>query len=344
VPSKLEVAYQDPGGVGYHPVLYMVRLAGRLLGAEPIILHPERVGRVAKVLALLPRRRSGGACLLICRSPSELASLSQIEAWRQRFGRVIAWVFDSFWVDHIPRFARLARHFDHVFVTEQEDLDRWRRRLRAPVDWLPWGSDVLGLGSFNPARSFDLVRVGRQPTEWEDDGVSARACQARGLVFGGRPEKRDDAEDNERLLMGHFADTKFTLSFSNAASPAAYTHHSREYITARWTDALASGAIVAGIAPRSDTARALLWPEATLELGSVALESGLDVLAPAVRAWTAARAHLNCSMALERLDWRWRFEKLSDALGVDAPALRADLAVMRRRIDDRRRQEENPPG
>lgn len=332
--SRLDLVYQDPGGVGYHPVLYMVRLAGRLLGADPIILGAQPTGRVDKLLALLPRRRGGGACLLICRSPSELASLTQIDDWRQKYGRVIAWVFDSFWVEHIPRFARLARHFDHVFVTEQEDLGSWRRSLRAPVDWLPWGSDVLGLGSFSPARKLDLVRVGRQPPEWDDDAVSARACQSRGLVFGGRPEKRDDAGDNERLLMSCFADTKFTLSFSNAASPAAYTHHAREYITARWTDALASGAIVAGIAPRSETARALLWPQATLELDSVAREAGLYVLERAVRDWTPARAQLNWSMALERLDWRWRFERLRDALGVEAPALGAELAALRQRIDD----------
>jgi hypothetical protein len=320
----------------------MVRLAGELFGIEPTILPAEPRGRATKVLSLLPRRRRGGACLLICRSPSELDSLAQIDRWRSKYGRVIAWVFDSFWVESIPRFARVARHFDHLFVTEQEDLDRWRRAVHAPVDWLPWGSDVLGLGSLNPTRSIDLLRVGRQPEEWDDDIVSARACEARQLLFAGRPERLEDASENERALMNRFAETKFTLSFSNAVSPALYTHHSREYITARWTDAIAAGAIVAGIVPKSDTVRELLWPEATLELGTVAREAGLDVLERAKRAWTPARAQLNWSMALERLDWRWRFEKLRDALGIDAPALRADLAVLRQRIEDSRRKDTLP--
>ena len=58
---------------------------------------------------------------------------------------MVAWVFDSFWTNYVPRFARMARVFDHLFVTEQEDMDTWRNMLRAPVEWLPWGSDALRL-------------------------------------------------------------------------------------------------------------------------------------------------------------------------------------------------------
>lgn len=172
-----------------------------------------------------------------------------VQNWRQNYGRIVAWVFDSFWPNWIPPWIRASRIFDHVFVTEREDLNTWRHMLRAPVDWLPWGSDVLNLGSSNPSRQLDLVRFGRQPKDWDDDQVNARACESLGLSFRGRPPSFKDATDNERGLMGMLSKTKFALAFSNRANPTMQTHPEREYITGRWTDALASGATVAGIPP-----------------------------------------------------------------------------------------------
>lgn len=329
---KAVVAYPNPGGVGYHPVLYMVRLAAELLGSDLVLLEKPKAGRVSKLLGLAPRLRRGGPCLVICPSPPDMNALIEIEGWRTKYGRVIAWVFDSFWVDMIPRIARMSKHFDQVFVTEQEDLDGWRRALGVPVDWLPWGADVLRLGSANPARPYDLLRVGRQPPEWDDDAATAAAFEARGLRFHGRPPGHDDPAENERVLTAAFSEAKFTLSFSNSANPTLYTHPRRQYITARWTDALAAGAIVAGVPPRSPSVTALLWPEAMLDLASIERAAGLEVIAGAAKAWTPARAQYNWRMALERLDWRWRFEKLRDALGITAPRLDAELAEIRQRI------------
>jgi hypothetical protein len=329
--SRPLVVYKDPGGLGYHPVAHMVRLAAELLGAELAVLDARPPDRAQKLRALLPRRRSTQPCLVVCRSAEELHSLSEIDGWRRRFGRVVVWIFDSFATEKAPRYARAARHFDQVFVTELEAIDWWRRVL-GPVDWLPWGSDVFRLGSANPVRSLDLVRVGRQPPLWDDDAVSATACAARGLRFKGRPKGFDDPTDNERSLMQTFADAKFTLSFSNLVSPTSYTHGKITYLTARWTDAVSSGATVAGIPPDSQTARQLLWPEALLELGTVDREKGLDVITEAARQWTPARASHNWRQALERLDWRWRLERIRQALDVPAPTLEAELAELRARL------------
>ena len=78
-----------------------------------------------------------------------------------------------------------------------------------------------------------------------------------------------DPVANQASLMERLSRAKFTLSFSNAVSPASYTHPTREYLTGRWTDALASGAVVAGIAPACAATAELLWPAATLELATV---------------------------------------------------------------------------
>jgi hypothetical protein len=325
----LEIVYCDPGGEGYHPVLHMARLAAELLGARLTTIHPSSPGRARKLLALFPRTRGSTDCLFICPSPSHLASLIMIDGWRRSYGTLIAWVFDSFWPEMIPAFARMRCPFDRVFVTEREDLGTWRRTLRVPVDWLPWGADVLRLGSGGPDRPIDLVRVGRQPPDWDDDATTRGATAARGLCFEGRPPSWADASENERQLMQTFSRSKYTLSSTNIVSPSIQTHPTREYITARWTDALAAGAIVAGIPPRSETVQELLWPEALLDLRTTKVDEALDVLVEDVRRWNPTRAALNHARALERLDWRWRFLELAQALSKKTPVLDRELAKLR---------------
>jgi hypothetical protein len=324
--TSLQVVYYDPGSPGYHCVHYMARLAAELLNAELVVLHPESITLIDKVKAILPRGDQGADCLLICPSPADLGRILQITNWRKKYRVLIAWVFDSFWTENIPRYARWTQIFDHIFVTEQEDLDTWRRMVRAPVEWLPWGSDVLRLGSDNPYRHVDLLRFGRQPLQWDDDSANESECNARGLIFQGRPPTLKDATENQGSLMSSLRSTKFALAFSNVVSPNPQTHPTREYLTGRWTDALAAGAIVAGIPPRSGSVSSLLWPEALLDLGTVNQSAGLEVVTSALREWTPARVRCNYMQSLARLDWRWRFKRIAETLSIRSNQLDKELA------------------
>ncbi len=325
--SSIQVVYTNHGGEGYHCVLHMARLAAELLNGKLVLVQSGSPPAADKLSAIfLPRKRSRSTCLLICPLPADLSSILLIPNWRQTFSRIVAWVFDSFWTDWIPPWTRASRIFDHVFVTEREDLNTWRRMMHAPVDWLPWGSDVLNLGSANPVRPTDLLRFGRQPKEWDDDLANGQVCQASGINFHGRPPSLSDATDNERGLMGMLSETKFALAFSNRVSPGTQTHPKREYITGRWTDALAAGAAVAGVPPRSESVQSLLWPEALLDIGTVNQLEGLEVIGSMVRAWTPDRAQLNYIRSLETLDWRLRFKTLAEALDTRSLQLGAELA------------------
>lgn len=328
----VQVIYVDQGSPGYHSVYYMARLAAELLNGELVILDSKPLTVVEKLSSLFRRKNRGLPCLLICPGPSSLAAIFQIGSWREKCGRLVAWVFDSFWTDTIPRVARLGGVFDHVFVTEREDIDTWSKMISAPVEWLPWGADVLRLGSANPARRFDLLRIGRQPPEWEDDASSAFACQSRNLSFHGRPPTLDDATDNQLLMMGFLRDARLTLAFSNLVAATSYTHPLRQYLTGRWTDALAAGATVAGIPPRSESVQSMLWPEALLDLGTANRAEGLEVIARAVCEWSPGRARVNYLRSLERLDWRWRFKRIAAALDVHAQPLDLELAQVSRLI------------
>ena len=330
--SAFTIYYPDPGSEGYHPVRYMVELASELLDAEVVRLPKSEPARIMRLKGFVPRLRGDQDVLLVCPAPNDLLHLLRIPGWRRQLRTVVAWVFDSFWTDRLPAFSRAIGQFDHIFVTERDDLDVWRQLVRASVTWLPWGTDALRLGSSNENRPVDLQRVGRQPPGWTDDAVTERACRAAGLTFSGRPPSHALADDNQRTLMEHFAQAKLSLSFSNRVSPGIQTHPKREYITARWTDALASGAVVAGVPPRFDGQQELLWPEALLDLGTTNVELGLSRIQDGLARWTPEIARINHVRALERLDWRWRFRQIADLFGLPALRLRAELGEVEAQV------------
>jgi hypothetical protein len=317
-----------PGG-GWHPITWMVRLLAELLEAELVVVPLTRPSNAWRRGADLgPRRRGRETCLVVAPQPRYLNALLTRDYWIRGYGHVAGWVIDSFWVERIPA-RRTLRRFDRLFVTDQEVVEDWRQAAGLPVTWLPWGADVLRLGTGGGDRPVDLQRLGRQPEGWEDDDAVRSACAALGLRYEGRPAMHDDASANQAAVMQSLSRAKFVLAFSNAVSPAPYTHPTREYLTGRWTDALAAGAVVAGIAPRCGAATELLWEGATLELTDTDRAHGLERIAEAVRAWSPAVARENHARALERLDWRRRFAELAAALGVGSARLEAELDALR---------------
>lgn len=315
--------------MGWHPITHMVRLLAELLDAELVEVPVSRgLARRRQVFAAAPRRRGRGACLVVAAEPRHLLLLLDHDYLRHGHDVVAGWVIDSFWLERMPRTFLRRGHFDRLFVTDEELVEVWQAETGVPTSWLPWGSDVLRLGSGAAERPVDLQRLGRQPPEWDDDDATRLACERAGLRFEGRPSVHEDASDNQRVVMESLAQAKFVLAFSNAESGADYTHPTREYVTGRWTDSVACGATVAGIAPRVAAAEHLLPAGTILELDDTGLDSGLERIAAAVAEWSPERAEANHRFALERLDWRWRFHELAEALGLQSARLDAEMAAL----------------
>jgi len=328
--------YDNPRG--YCSIHHLANLAARLFEAS-VTGGDETSGRMGYgelARGLLGRRaRNAGPCLVICRAPADMRLLVRKPHGRSRFGATVAWIIDSFAWEAIPRSIRLLRPFDHIFVAGLADVEETRRRTGIPTSWLPIGTDALEYGDDRADRPVDVLRIGRQPAEWNDDQVSEAACRSRGLSFHGRPPFATNPRDNQIALHRHCADAKFCLAFSNTVAPAAYNHPTRAYLTPRWADALASGATTAGARPEAPGIDQLLWPEATLELGGIDRERGLDILVEAVRDWRPERAERNRLMALKRLDWRWRLGEIAKFLNLSPPPLLEELDRLRAAIADR---------
>jgi len=336
--SDLLIVNCIPEETGWGPVQHMIVLAAKLLEGEVVAAHPSKLpSATRKTLSILHRRSKRGSghesCLMICAGPADLLRVLDIAGWRQRFGFLAAWIIDSFWLDHISIATRWSRPFDHIFVTGLEDVHYWNRVTQTPITWLPWGSDVLRLGCSTPEREWDVLRVGRQPPEWEDDIATSAAAQLRGLRYRGRPSYAGKSPvQNYEFLMPIYGTSKHVWAFSNRVNPERYTHPTREYVTARWVDALACGATVAGIPPRGPGVDQLLWPGALLDLGTIRRDAGLDALALASNAWRPESAVKNNIMALRKLDWRWRLKSIADVFGISPQPLTGELTLLKQRI------------
>ena len=322
---------------GWSPIQHMVALAGEAFDCEIVAADGRRLSNATKALSVLRQRARGGAgaetCLIVCRGPADLLAVLNIENWRKRFRYLAGWVIDSFWLEHIPRSIRLRNPFDHIFVASLEDVDPWRKIVGAAVSWLPWGTDALRLGQGGAHRQWDLMRVGRQPPEWDNDLEAASAAESLGIRYRGRPDSSGlNALQNQKLMMQAYGAAKFTLAFSNAVNCDPNNHPTREYLTGRWVDALGCGSIVAGVPPRGANTEGLLWPGATLELGGIRRSEGLQVVASALREWTPDMAARNHQMALSRLDWRWRFKALAEVCGIRPAPLARELQLLEQRI------------
>lgn len=326
-----------PADAGWEPMRRMTALLAAYLDTNLRILPQNDGNRLrARIGELTYRnRRDGGQAVVVAANPGDLVSALG-NGVSGRYRRVVGWVIDSFWSERIPHAARSGKVFDHVFVTDAQDVPEWLAAGVPSVSVLPWGTDAWGMHASErgSTRKLDLLRVGREAPPWEDEDRVARAGEDHGLTFHGRPPFGSSSAEGSEILHRYLSRSRSVLAFSNSVSQANYTHKHREYLTARWTDSLAHGCLVVGRRPRSTSADELLWPEATLDLDPTDVEAGMVVLADALRRWTPEDAERRSLRALAHLDWRLRFRTLFADLGLDSPALDRDLAAMAAHLKD----------
>lgn len=325
--KKNLLVYVQQKGHGWASIDHMAKIAARCLGAEFLEIDDIDSVSVSCIVAGFFARETVryDSCIIVCPSPSDMRAVHLLRRSGLRADLTVAWVIDSFWTEYIRKSVTALKVFDHVFLTCFDDLPAWRKKTGLPCSYLPWGADVLGMGSAASPREIDLLRVGRQPAIWDDDEASRQACEAAGLVFSGRPPFEADRDRAQSSLVDYLKRSKHLLAYSNIACPSSYTHPVRQYLTGRWMDGLAAGCVIAGIPPVSPAIDEILWRDAILELPLDSRAKGIEMLREAVSDWSAEIPVRNYRMSLQKLDWRWRFDVLAKTLGMIAPVLATEL-------------------
>lgn len=318
---------------GWGPVDRLALVAADLLNGRVFAVSEERPNIFWRLSALTNRTigPEDRGILVLARSPHHLKSHILAGSFLRNYGFAAIWVIDAFRHEDIPPRWTMGP-FDLVAVCRPNDEEIYAKNTGKPVVVLPWGTDAFELGSANAARDVDVMRLGRQPEEWDDDATTARQCAANQLRFAGRPPQLENPLKNHESLMASMCDAKFVVAFSNLAAPAPYTHPTEEYVTARWTDALAAGSTVAGIAPHKDATLSSFWPGSLLEFDHIDLKHNISALREAKAIWTADKAVRNHREAIARLDWRWRIKTLADLMELWSPKLDATLDRLKQKL------------
>ena len=335
--TRVTVLSALPHGRGWSPGQHLVDMLVYLLQGERFDVHRKiRHPRLARLRPRWPSARgSEEDHVAICLVPDATLVPHSVAALR-RVGpvdRAALVIFDSYWTDPVTRHRRaIDRHFDVVTYMLAQDQAFYEKLFGKRCRWFPRGTDALSGGTADPDRPIDLLRVGRQPPDWEDDSETEAACDALGLRFQGRPEiEGPPRQQVPKLMSGFYGKSKFSVAFSDTAAPSGNRRPGQKHLTSRWTDALASGCTVAGRPPTTDLAR-IDWPEAFLELPSTNRDETIGLIAEAVADWTPDLARRNHLGALRNLDWRWTIRDLAEALSVRSPILTSELSQLEDKI------------
>jgi hypothetical protein len=331
----IDVYYSDPGR-GWWPIEDLALLAARLFRTDIRPVRSERSSRLNlirhQLLGSPGRRKRDRAALLIAPSLWNVEEFVREPDLLSQYSQIATYICDSM---HVEKFNRpgVFRHFDLVARMRPHDENIYRKWVGERALYAPFGTDALDRGGWRGARDLDVLRVGRQPPTWEDDAASAAKAASAGLTFHGRPPMIEGHEDAVQSLLGFYRCSKFTVAHSNLVAAHGSTHATKEYITARWTDALACGTVVAGVQPTGDRGVAEeLWPEGLIHLDDTDIEANLGEIAQANAAWTPEVARYNHLMSLKRLDWRWRLRAIANAMDWKVPDLDQDILRLEDRI------------
>lgn len=326
------VFYPQPSHYGWGSVTVMAHMLADSLEARLVTVDGDAgPGPWAQRMRRVPTPRLREDVFIVAPQPGHLSVVLSPRFRRLAPRRVFAWVIDSFNDHEVPDAARALGFFDGIFVGDAEAVPTWEKITRTPVHWLPFGTPAMEIVGDPTAveRTVDLQRLGRQPLGWEDDQLSAAASDA-GLTYSGSVPSAPDHHVNQQGLHRALRAARCVLAFSNVAAPADYTHPTYQYVTARWLDSLAAGALVAGTSPRCAAADRGLWPDGLVELPVTTPDDAMAAVRSALDAWTPEVARHNQVESLRRNDWRLRFAEIADVTGHTTPTLRGQLARLER--------------
>lgn len=257
---------------------------------------------------------------------ANLALLTSIPNWRERFDKVVAYIFDAWSPEIYPAYTR---QLDHIFVPMPELIPSLQAYFGVPVSLIPFGVDGLRQGSYQIERPFDLVSYGRIPIQFNQAFAKFNQPGTGRLYYRSTPrsaeiyptlpyEERRDTQDRKQLFK-ILRRSKVAIAFDTLYPGMRQFPYS--FVTLRWFECGAAGCVIVGKRPTTPLAQELLdWEDATIELpddpeASVRLIEEL---------WeNPARLHAiyrrNYVENLTRHDWRWRIKTMLDQLEIALP-------------------------
>jgi Glycosyl transferases group 1 len=294
----------------------------------------HHIARYKVVAEPLPRT---DLLLVVALTPMGLENLQSIPGWREKSGKVVVYIIDSYRHGWYKHFERTLRHVDHLLTPIAEDVEALSDLTGVPTSLLPWGSDVLRNGCGCGDRRLDVMAMGRQPPEHIETIARRLGVRESGkLLFHGVVDvwhgdrKRESRELMWQMMRASHLSLCYCPSFWCARDDIP------PMVTPRWLESLCAGAIPVGKRPATPlTDRLFDWEDALIDLPPEPEKAADGLLALLDDRERLRRAHArNYANMLRRHDWRYRILTLLGLLGCsEFGRLRDDLAELAQRTD-----------
>ena len=277
--------------------------------------------------------------------------LNRFDRWRDRFGLVIAYVFDAFnyttatkppiWRQLISPSFRTISRIDHLFVPIKDSIMPISNTYGIPVSYLPMACDVLKFGSARADRHIDVMGYGRQHPEHSkflSDYFNFE--RSNGIYYHTDHIHAQHVHDFARhraLFWNLLQRSKIALAYDAHLVNPTKKEFSVSFVGQRWFECLASGCLVAGRRPTCSEADELLnWEDSTVELpedNQAMLELILELLNDDARLENTRIR--NFQNSARKHDWRHRIQSFSSLLELPmTDRLKNELDELKNRADN----------
>jgi Glycosyl transferases group 1 len=262
----------------------------------------------------------------MCQFPIELSALKRIHGWRERSGKAVAFVLET-WSHKLHTAKaelRLLDDFDHVFVLNAASIPHLAKFTSAPCSFLATASDCLLGTPFPdpPERTVDVFSIGRRSPHAHDQLIEmARASNSFLYVYDTTRQGIAINWAETRLLTASLIKrSKFFVAYDHTVVDRGgiSKDFNERSISTRYFEGAAGGAVMIGTAPACPEFERLFdWEDALIEIPANP-ENLSEILAGlSARPERLQRiSTVNAIQSLRRHDWAHRWDEVLKALGL----------------------------
>lgn len=264
--------------------------------------------------------------MYMCQFPIDLGALERIDGWRERSGKAICFMLETW--PH--RFGgqkgdlKLLDKFDHVFVLNGDSMLPLSKYTSTPISFMATASDTLLATPLpnNPVRSIDVLSIGRKETAIHNKLIELAREDMDFLYLHDvtRAGSVPDWSEHRFQTASMIKRSKYFMAYDLPVEKEGIHKGVKRYsLSTRYFEGAAGGAIILGGAQNVPEFRDYFdWEDAVVELplDTADLRAFFADLDGQQDRLDHARLS-NVVQSLRRHDWAHRWGAMLDILGLE---------------------------
>lgn len=268
----------------------------------------------------------------MCQFPLDLSDLDRIQGWRERSGRAVAFLTET-WSHFLPTTRpelKMLDKFDHVFLLNAASIPNVAKYTSTPCSFLATAADCLLSTPFPnpPERTIDVYSMGRRSTTAHEQLLRlARTDPSFFFVYDTiKHGIATDHAENRFLGASFIKRSKFFIAYNHDAVDLQ-SGHKKDFqertLATRYFEGAAGGAVMLGSPVDTPEFRDCFdWEDALIEIPACPEDMGAILANLNSQPERLRRASVtNAVQSLRRHDWAYRWDEVLKTLGLDRSSL-----------------------